>query len=56
MRLKEQDVASGVKQYFDPAEVMNNLWRINLLIMVISNGHKYIYSEGSATTGLGMIR
>jgi len=33
--LKEQDVISGVKQYFDLVEITNNLWKINLLIMVI---------------------
>ena len=35
MELKEQDVISGVKWYFDPVDVTNNLWRINLLIMII---------------------
>ena len=52
MGLKEQDVISRVKQYFDPAKIMNNLWRIDLLIMVISDGQKYIYSEGSATKSI----
>ena len=52
MGLKKQEVITGVKQYFDPAIITNNLWRIDLLIMVISNGQKYIYSEKSATTGL----
>ena len=52
MGLKEQDVISGVKRYFDPAKITNNLWMINLLIMVISGGQKYIYSEGSATKSL----
>ena len=50
--LKEQDVISEVKWYFDPAKIKNNLWRINLFIMVISSGQKYIYSEGSATKSL----
>ena len=48
MGLREQDVTLEVKWYFDLAKVMNNLWRINLLIMVILDGHKYVYSEGSA--------
>ena len=52
MELKEQDVVLGVKRYFDPVEITNNLWMINLRIMVISHEHKYIYSEGSATTGI----
>ena len=52
MGLKEQDVVSGVKQYFHLAEVTNNLWRINLLIMIISDEYKYIYTEGSATMRL----
>ena len=49
--LKEQDIVSTVKQYFDLVEVMNNLWMINSLIIVISGGHECIYSEGSATIG-----
>ena len=49
MEPKEQDVVSRVKRYFDLVEIMNNLWRINLLIIVISHEHKYIYSEGSVT-------
>ena len=47
---KEQDVVSEVKLYFDSAKATNNLWMINLLIMVILDGHKYIYSERNATT------
>ena len=31
---KEQEVTSGVKRLIDPALVTNNLWRIDLLIMV----------------------
>ena len=52
MGLKEQYVILGVKRYIGLAKITSNLWMINLLIMVLSNGHKYIYSEGSATTGL----
>uniref|UniRef100_A0A9I9EFS7 Uncharacterized protein n=1 Tax=Cucumis melo TaxID=3656 RepID=A0A9I9EFS7_CUCME len=50
VRLKKQYVISRIKRYFDPTEVTNNLRRINLLIIVISDEQKYIYSEESATT------
>ena len=43
--LKEQNVVVEVKQYFDPAKVTTNVWMINLLIIVISDGHKYTNSE-----------
>ena len=52
MGLKEKYVVLEIKRYFDPVKVMNNLWKINLLIMVISDGKEYIYSEGSATPRL----
>ena len=50
MRLKEQYVILEIKRYFGLAKIMNNLWRVNLLILVISNEHKYIYSEESVIT------
>ena len=52
MVLEEQQVLARVKEYFDPIVIMNNLGRIDLLIMVISNGQKYIYSKESAATRL----
>ena len=47
--IKKQDVILGWNDNFDPSKFTNNLWKINLLIMIISDRHNYIYSEGSVT-------
>lgn len=41
LMLKEPNKISKVKWYFDIAEIINILWRVNLLIMIISSGHIY---------------